>query len=200
MRLLRRALALEETSDGKANKEIEHVFYGRVTNLEELKNATAKENQEQWEIKIPKSDGNGGTGRVRIRKTTASDGNIEYVMTTKTAEDDGSDTEVPIPTTQANFEQFQRIAEAGMIKDRYSFHIEGSSLVFEVDMFIKPEGGYHDWCKVDIEVSDLNAPIPPMPITLDNLIDSNPNNQSDSDRAQITALYAHAFLTKNKFV
>ena len=196
MRLLRRAL--EEISNGLANKEVEHVFYGRVTNPEELSKATMKENQEQWEIKVPKTDSNGGAGRIRIRKTTDSNGTTEYVMTTKLANDDGSDTEVPIPTTQANFEQFQKIAETGMIKDRYSFHIEGSALVFEVDMFIKPEGGYHDWCKIDIEVDSLNTPLPPMPITLDNLITSNPNDHTDAERAQITALYAHAFLTPNK--
>jgi hypothetical protein len=77
--------ALEEASDGKANKEIEKVFYGKLNDLSALNalKGTTIEHHEQWEIDVQRSEHNAGSGKIRIRKTTFADDRVEYVITTK---------------------------------------------------------------------------------------------------------------------
>lgn len=195
MKLLR--IALEEASDGKMFKEIEHVFYGRLIDIEELKKAASVESQEQWEIRIPKTEENANSGSIRIRKTTVGDAEPEYILTTKVSAGGGDKIEVPIPTTADNFEQFKILSFAGMRKDRYHFPVEGTDLVWEVDMFLKPEGGYHEWVKIDLEVSDRGAAIPSLPIELKDVITSDYGMRTEAEELQVSALYAHTFITKN---
>ncbi len=212
MRLLQAALesvprelivAIEEVSDGKAFREIEHTFYARLTNPGDLAQAASQEHQEQWELKFPKTAQNGGNGTVRIRKTITSDGVSEYVLTTKTvASLEGDKIEVPVPTTEPMFAQFKLMSEKGMIKDRYHFPIDGTDMVWEVDMFLKPGGQigigpYEDWCKIDLEVKDRNAAIPAFPLATQQLITAPFGKRSSEEEAIVTELYSSSFTRKN---
>lgn len=205
-----RGIALEEVADGKSNKEIEHVFYGRITDFSVLERATGDiEEHEQWELKIPKTNENATRGGIRIRRTyiVGGRGTDQYVLTTKTYPD-GSDTalELPVPTTRENFLQFQALSSRGMIKHRYPFKVEGTDLVFEVDMFLKPgskmlDKDYFEWCKIDLEVTDRSAKIPPLPFELADMIPPKalgPHTQQQSD--QIKQLYETMFIRPNIFL
>ena len=195
-------MALEEASDGKANTEIEHVFYARVPDRAVLEQAAGWEHQEQWEIRIPKTDSNAGNGRVRIRMTQGPEKAKEYVLTTKTFKDNGDRIEVPIPTTEDHFEQFKLLSECGMRKDRYFFPVEGTDLVWEVDMFYQPGSvigskEYYEWCKIDLEVADRSAPIPPLPFALEDVIAAPYGKRTPEEEAIVSKLHGEVFATRN---
>jgi hypothetical protein len=197
------SVAMEENSDGKIEKEREIVFYGRVLDMEQLKEAHSMEHQEQWEIRIPKTDENALSGRMRIRKTVLQEGQApEYVFTTKTpTPDNNTSNSIPIPTTEAHFMQFKMLAPAGMIKDRYNFEIEGTDLKWEVDMFRKPEGGYFEWAKLDLEIPmSYSGPIPPPPLDMADIITGQYGNRTEAEEAKIHTLYEFEFITKNQYL
>lgn len=202
-RMLRAALrpALEDIVDGHTHKELEMVFYGRIVRPEELDQAAEKEDQEQWEIKVPKDDSNASGGRIRIRKTIKGEGGTpEYVLTTKTRTSDGGNNEVAIPTTEDHFMQFKYMAHNGMLKMRYVFPVEGTDYRWEVDVFRKPGGGFWEWCKIDLEVDAMGGPVPPFPIELADLITNQEGARSEAEEAKIRSLYEYEFLTKNQFM
>lgn len=196
-------LALEERDDGQGQIECEHTFFGKLSNLEYLDRATSVEHQEQWELKFPKTDKNGGDGRIRIRKTIETGKAPAYVLTCKTkVGSNGDEMEVPVPTTEAMFEQFKLLSEKGMVKDRYIFPIEGSELVWEIDLFYLPgaEVGsrkYFNWCKIDLEVPDRNTPIPPLPIVFSELITAPEGKRTEAEEQIVRGLFDTAFITPN---
>lgn len=213
-RLLRHALsspsvALEETSDGKLNKEIEQVFYGKLENFDQLSGAAGCEYHEQWEIKLARNERNGGSGKIRVRKTTFEDDRIEYVLTTKvrmSGDNAGAsaNNEVSIPSTEAQFEQFKVLAESGMRKTRFLFPVPNSDLVWEVDVFstglkaIQPELRYRPWVKLDLELDNPNQEVPPLPMEFAEVI----GQESTRDERQneiVDWLYENEFLTPNPY-
>ena len=205
MRLATLKAALEEFSDGKARREIEHTFYAKVENMEILSNAKSMEHQEQWEIKLEKTDKNAAAGKWRIRKTVVEGQDPEYVLTCKTAGKTEGSIEVGVQVTVAMFDQFKMMSEAGMLKDRYHFPVEGSDLVWEVDMFLAQgsqpgEKKYHDWCKIDLEVPSLDMALPPIPEGLSDVITAPYGKRSEAEEAKVTSLYHNEFLTPNVFL
>jgi hypothetical protein len=196
------SFALEEVADGKAFKEVEHTFYARLADMDELLKASHKEYQEQWEIKVGKTAENAAKGSIRIRKTVKDGASeAEYVLTSKVQLNGAGDKiEVPVPTTVAMFESFKYLSDKGMIKDRYFFPVDGSDLVWEVDMFHKPEGGYYDWCKIDLEVKNRQDAVPPLPIEFRDIITNGNGQRTPEEEARVTALYSQEFLTKNQKV
>lgn len=188
-------IALEEDASGTFNKEIEYVFYARLSNFEQFNSAVEKEAQEQWEIKIPYNGKNAAKGRVRIRRTVSPGKAPEYVLTTKIATNEAGDQmEVSTSATADQFVQFQFMADVGMVKDRFCFKAD-NGLTWEVDLFAKAEGGYHEWCKIDLEVPSRDKPLPAFPIAFDEMLNAN----EDGNRAKIQELYSTIFLTKNRF-
>jgi hypothetical protein len=200
------APSLEEVADGKVNKEIEHVYYGRLVNFDDLKKAENFEQQEQWELKIPKSEKNAGKGTIRIRKTIKGDSLPEYVLTTKTtANADGDRFEISIPTTEQNFVQFKILSDSGMKKDRYFFPAPGTDLTWEFDVFIikTDEDGknhYSPWIKIDLEVSSREATIPNLPIEITDLIVSPFGERTEAEEKKVTELYENIFRIKNTYL
>jgi hypothetical protein len=215
---MKRALedvALEEQATGEAFEEIEYVFYARLP--EPVKVPTGwgfSEHQEQWEFKIPKTDQNGGQGGIRIRKTQLINirGKVapEYVITTKVRKPDGSNTEVAVPTTEDNFEQFRVLSDRGMVKNRYEYVIDdgavpaglGKGLKWEVDFFLKPDGTFFPWVKIDLEVrkrvSDLSD-LPPFPFEAEEWILRQTGERDAEEEAKLRGLYDTMFLAKNRF-
>lgn len=168
----------EEATDGKVSKEIEHMFYAKVVSPESLLKAASCEIQEQWGLWQDKTEKNAGMGSNRIRKTISIpivDGQFnnaakteQYVLTTKLKTPDGANLEVPLQASEDSFKAFRIMAESGMIKHRYSFPVENSDLVWEVDMFVQPgeshmDSKYIGWAKIDLEVKSKDDPIPPFP-------------------------------------
>lgn len=200
-------MALEDQADGKAHLETEHVLYARCVDFAFLKNAKSMEHQEQWEVKIPKSEQNGGSGRIRIRKTVKAGFPPEYTQTTKTLDPKtGGNIEVSIPVSEELFNQFRIMSANGMRKDRYFYPVEdGSDRVYEVDMFLKAgtQAGaeqYYEWCKIDLEVDDMNAAMPPLPDGFADIISAPFGKRTPEEEARVTSLYHNEFTAKNPFI
>lgn len=202
-----RTPSMEEQSDGKLHREREHTLYARITDFAILKAASSMEHQEQWEIKIAKTDANAGQGKFRIRKTVVGDRPPEYVLTCKTnaSSERGDNLEVSVPTTEAQFAQFKMLSEAGMVKDRFFFKIEDSDLVWEVDVFYRKgaqpgSGDYEPWCKIDLEVPDLNLPLPPLPEGFTEVIANPYGKRTQQEETRVIALYHNEFIAPNPYL
>ena len=208
-------IAFEEQATGKASFEREYVFYAKLTDSSILEHATHKEEQEQWSIKIDKTDKNHCSGQIRIRRTD-DNGKVSYVQTVKTPvkplerDPESTDTsvadasqnmlEVATESSEDAFKQFKLIADNGMIKTRYSFPIEGTTLKFEVDVFHLPNGEKSQWVKIDLEVNEPLESIPPLPEGFSEAIMNQKDDQTDEERQLIRSLYETAFLTKNEYL
>jgi hypothetical protein len=195
--------SMEERADGQAQMEIEISYYARISDLAQFSKARSWEHQEQWQLKVPKTPLNGGSGSIRIRKTIIPGAGTEYVMTTKTDSGrEGDKLETPIPTTEANFEQFKMLCEGGMKKDRYFFPVENSDLVWEIDMFHAPDSTdqarkYLDWCKLDLELPNREVQIPHIPIAFEEIITAQYGHRTPEEEAQVSKLYEEDFVMKN---
>ena len=200
-------LSMEDVDNGKIFKEHEHEIYVLIEDFDQLKEAKSVDRQEQWTLKVAKTDKNGARGNIRIRKITkrppygeeaTADAPVQYVYNIKANMADGSRLEVPLPASEDSFKVFKALAENGMIKDRYHFPDKESGLVFEVDMFLDPEGNYYPWAKIDIEVKDINAEVPPLPILVKEKIMGDTKDPAEKER--ITELYDKYFLTPSPYV
>jgi hypothetical protein len=203
-------IAMEsDVENGKLFRERERVIYARLTDLNELSNATSVDSQEQWQIKLPKTENNAAKGTIRVRKVMPlmitdagimhrkpTDDSTQYVITVKTERKADDRLEVPLPASEDMFNLFKLLAENGMHKHRFHFPIEGTELVFEVDAFPKVDGvGYHDWVKIDLELKDITVDIPELPFkTLELIYD---NTQDPEQKKKISELYDTIFLKKN---
>lgn len=208
-------IALEEQATGKANFEKEYVFYAKLTDPSILEKASHVEQQQQWSIKIDKTDKNYCSGQIRIRRTD-DNGKVSYVQTVKTpikplqGDTGQSDTsvadasqnmlEVAIDASEDAFKQFKLIADQGMIKTRYTFPIEGTELKFEVDVFHLANGEKSQWVKIDLEVDRPLESIPPLPEGFSEAILNQKYDQTDEEKQLIRSLYENVFLTKNEYL
>lgn len=192
-----------EPEQKKLKKEKELVFYGKLVSFNELKTKTA-EYQEQYEVKIEKSDKNAVGGRIRVRKTVKGDKEPKYILTTKTKLPDGSEYESDCRTTEENFIQFKYFCEGGMIKDRYSFPVEGyKGLKWEIDVFTGTNGLFHEWVKIDLEMEDENielANLPPFPVQLTDVITNQNGQRTPEEEAIVRTLYDTVFRTPNPII
>lgn len=199
-------LAMEEIANGQPVNEIEHTIYARVVDPTDLEQAASKENQEQWEIRIEKAEGNAGKGSMRVRKTWAEGQEAEatYVRTSKVVMNDkGDKIELPLPSNKDEFTVFKFLAVQGMRKVRFTFPIIGTDLKWEIDMFPKADGdGYHEWCKIDLEVTNRDQPIPEFPIPLEDVILPEGYGRASDPKVeqQVKGLYDQFFLMKNEFL
>jgi CYTH domain-containing protein len=188
--------ALEDIADGKVHLEREHVFYGKIVDFEQLKKATSEQAQEQWEIKLPKSDKNFGSGGIRVRACGPKEQN-EYILTCKVRTTEANaKLESSVVTTKDMFDLFKTLAHSGMRKVRHNFPVtvDETELIFEVDVFVLDDGTYSPWCKIDLEVPDSVTKIPPLPIELAHMVKEGPEN-TDAERAIVRGLYDNVFLT-----
>lgn len=189
----------EEEASGEFNKEIEYVFYARITDFKQLEKADSKVRQEQWEIKLPFTKENAAKGSMRVRSIKEVDQPIQYVYTSKLSlNESGDKMEVSLDTTAEQFIIFKFLAAQGMIKDRYVFKID-DKLKWEIDVFHDPDGGYFQWCKIDLEVPSRDTPIPEFPISFNDVIDGSQLERGSSDDKRVSELYDKYFLTKNVY-
>ena len=194
--VLAQALAMEaEDTSGKAGVEIERELYVRVSDLTQLERAVSKERQEQWGIKVPKTKRNAAPGQLRVRRSE-KDGKVEFIMTIKAVKGVGERRDVSMKVTEDVFDLFRTVSENGMIKDRFTFPVLGTDLVYEVDMFVMPDGSYAPWAKIDLE--NPPAKLPPLPIMVEEMIDGKTSDPNE--REKISQIYGEFFLTPNPSV
>lgn len=192
-----RYLSQEAIDSPKTILEQEYVFYVRITNFKQLENAAHAEKHEQWQIKIPSTDENAGSGSIRARKVTSADGTISYELTTKSKTKKGN-IETTVPTTEENFTQIAFMANSGMRKDRYTFPIPNSDLSFEVDVYPDGKAGYYTWAKIDLEVKSPLSSFPELPIQVEEIITPQ-DAETPEGQEEVSRLFDTFFLLKNKY-
>ncbi len=210
-------MALEEDTTGKASNEIEHTYYAQLKDPTQLQLAAELDKQEQWELRIPLTEGfNALPGQVRIRKSEVAKRSgddrlsaqsqtspAEYVLTVKVqGGKDGGRREAGIPGTEDIFTMFKFLSGKGMVKHRYVFPVEGSNRKWEIDVYLKEDGSYHDWVKIDFEVDSLEDVVPPLPVSVDmDTIITNPKfKMTEEENRKVTELYDKVFLTLNPYL
>lgn len=151
-------VSIEGQVDGKARKELEYTFYGKVADLSQLGRAIHKEVHEQWSLKLDTDK----EARVRIRAIN----NMRWIMTTKYKYEGvlGWE-EVECDISKDMFEHLKKVSERGYFKTRYNFRVEGSDLLWELDVFKDINGQDHPWVKLDLEVSEeIKGKFPKLPV------------------------------------
>lgn len=181
-------IALEDNEDGVAAKEIEYMWYGRLTDFEALKKAAGTETQKQSSLK-----GKGGT--IRVRETTAM-GQLRYTLTAKAYSGYGEANECSLPVSKDMHEVFKVLSGESMDKIRYTFPIEGTELKWEVDVFIDAQGNPKDWVKIDLEVPERINEWPPLPVPLTDVIFAGNDEYTREQRAKLDELFATVFVNK----
>jgi hypothetical protein len=197
----------EDVQDGKLFRERERVIYARLKDLSVLQNAVRADSQEQWMIRVSKTENNVTKGQIRVRKimpmfkngddnyhTGEDKSKAQYVLTAKAEKTIDDRFEVPTPVTSDMFDLFKQLADNGMIKDRFHFPIEGTDLVFEVDAYPKNDGSYHNWVKIDLEFGETIIDTPPLPFEVEEQI-LNTTEDKDEKR-KISELYETIFFSK----
>lgn len=184
-------------SEKKSNIELEYVFYGRIKNFEQLKQAASREEHEQWDIRVEKESSKRYFGNVRVRCTDGG----KYTLCIKALEDGvEAKEETELEANEELFEAIKKIATGGMRKTRYRFPIEGSELTWEVDVFYDTEGNPREWCKIDLEVESQDGELPAYPIDLEDVLDIQPTERSEEQKAFVDKLMNEQFQLKNLFL
>lgn len=190
-----------EDTSGRTAAEIERVIYARVTSFDFLERAAGAERQEQWSVKIAKTEENAGSGSIRVRKVTnlrEPGAAVQYILTSKLDIGmKGSSAETSEQSTVDQFNVFKYLANKGMMKDRYVFNIDGSDRQWEVDCFQKPGELYFEWVKIDLEGWPSGKELPQLPFTAAEIIDGDKASQTDETKAKISRLYEEVFLMAN---
>lgn len=188
--------ALETISTIQLEKE--KTFYCKIHSFNQLDNADYTEFHEQWSLRVPEL---ASVGEVRVRRTECSDRTV-YELTTKIKQSEGKK-ETTTEIDMAQFNAMRAISPFGMIKKRYVFKIDpkltnGAPLKWEVDVYLKLDNTFHEWCKVDLEYNDSLFTIPPFPLEFDKVIaDNGFNNYTVEDRELVDFLYNNVFKSKN---
>lgn len=190
------AAALEALSTIELEKE--KTFYCKIASCNQLNTADYTELHEQWTIKPPEL---ASVGEVRVRRTEISD-SVIYELTTKIRKSEGK-LETTTEIDEAQFNAMRSISAYGMVKLRHVFKIDPKltndiPLKWEVDVYLKPDGTFYEWCKVDLEYTDTLTAYPPFPIEFEKVIvDNGFNKYTVEDKELVDYLYRHVFKTKN---
>lgn len=221
-KLLKMALEdIESQSKDKAEKEQEVTIYAEMSEPSGLAQAYDQEEHIQAEIKVDE------THRIRVRKTTKKEGTPTYHMTSKVtiSNEEGLRVfdEQTSEISEEAFDVFMKVVDKYQKKARYYFKVEklviseggeNNSLEvddfkYEVDVFTNNAGEQSTWCKIDLEIQDLQEKIKEAGINLDKFnltvgagsLPFKPTNfiimdkyTSKEDIAKVTELYNTQFL------
>ncbi|QNR51789.1 hypothetical protein Xoosp14_98 [Xanthomonas phage Xoo-sp14] len=186
-----------DEANGTAQKELEYVFYGKLTDFTELERAAGKETHEQWEIRVEAGDKNPFPGCVRVRRYQGE----RYVQCIKviTPGEDAKD-EVELEVTKDIFEFVKKLATGGSNKVRYIFEIPESKNVWEVDVYVKPDGTYEEWCKIEMEVKEPVDSVPKLPVSCTDVIVNQYKNRTEDEHAKVKELMSTVFILGNQYL
>lgn len=174
--------ALENEANGKTGTELEHAFWVKLNGISQLHKAVKAVKQRQVQVKVEKTDSNFAGGIIRVRETEDTSKNVTYELTVK-QEHEGTETrtEVTIPATRDIFVQVAGLAEDMVVKHRYYFETDTPGRYWEVDAAPDGQGGYYEWARVELEVDDMNTPLPAMPFSTTEAIFSHLSNPEGLD-------------------
>lgn len=166
------AMEADVPPDGDTYVEKEHLIWVQLTNLNELAKAEDAEKQRQVCLNVNKVENNFCAGKVRIRETVHKNGITTYDLVIKQNHNGiTTRTKTAIPCTKNCFVQMAGLCDEMSVKHRYIFPIDGSkTAVWKVDMAPDGKGGYQRWAKVELEVDDLEAELPPFPFNTNEVI------------------------------
>ncbi|MBE0438289.1 MAG: hypothetical protein IBX57_00785 [Gammaproteobacteria bacterium] len=175
--------------------ELEYEIYLKVSDFKQLKNAKYSEHQEQWQMRFNK-----GPLAVKVRsRKCIRDGDIKYYLTTKLdLEDVDAAWELEDEVTRLHYEEIRDLSDNGMIKERYFFPINGTDLVWEVDVFSDDNGEFIEWVKIDLEVPHRLAKLPELPIEGTEVILAQKGERTEEEINLIDKLYSEHFIISPK--
>lgn len=158
--------------------------------------ATSRRRIEEWQLKTihgAKKIGAVG-GCVRVRAYNDKD----YEITTKVFHSGGTTgdtkllqaTECNVSITREYFNAFKSLAPVGSIRERYTYPIEGTKSVWEVDIYYDEHGKMQPWAKLDLEFdrtvdSRFMTELPPLPIPTQRIITGERTPAEDALAAKI---------------
>lgn len=201
------AMESETPVDGKKTMEVEFQIYGKLIDPSQLEKAATVERQEQWSHKIEKTDKNAGSAVIRVRSINRGE---QYIRTTKIKTPSGGTMETECPSSKDEFDMFMVFADQGMIKDRYTFPVDGRT--YEIDVFCDSRGNVQPWVKIDLEITELSdqeltkealaellsqIELPDLPVDLSDVIILPPVNRDPKKQARVDELYETVFLVNN---
>lgn len=177
-------------------EEIEYMFFYLLDDFEQLKAAKYKESQEQWSLLFRKD---GVENIIRVRKTIKGE-ETTFILASKTKfyDLDGK-WEVETEVERQHFDKVKEMAEDGMIKDRYFFPVDGTSYVWEVDVFFDHTGKPYPWVKVDLEVDArmLKENLPKFPLVHLKAITNQAGERTENEEQLVRKLFDECFSIKN---
>ena len=195
-----------------AEREIEYMFLYKLSDLAELQQAVRMVEQEQWEIRVPKVEGNRMGGSIRIRAEWTKD-NPErvYTQTCKLHDQGGPGRpEREEPSSEGMFEFYKQLTTGGMRKLRCEFVVPGTegtfkddkhsrhggALVWEVDVFRdRRNGKVSPWVKVDLEVPGALDKLPAFPLSFEAAITAPRGKRTEEEERFVKELFANVFTT-----
>jgi CYTH domain-containing protein len=201
-------LGMEAEQAGET-MEVEYVFYGKITDFSVLEQATTREEHEQWGVRIPRTGKNASEAKIRVRKTTSSDGDVSYMQTIKIRQEVAhvlghqlpvSDRSIGVECNADSFEAFSLMSDDGLIKTRYMVPAS-NGLMWEIDVFKDPQGHNFEFVKIDLELPKgvrVLEELPPFPAGIDILVYNQPDEQTEKEKTLIKELYEKYFVAKNK--
>lgn len=176
----------------EAIEELEYEVYVKLTDFDQLKKAKRTEHQEQWVIKLNKGEALGV--KVRTRKVVA-ESQVKYYLTTKLdLEGSQASWELEEEATRLHHDEIMNLADTGMIKERYFFPIDGTDMVWEVDVFRDAHGDMVPWVKIDLEVDKLLPELPPLPLDYSEGVFSQKGERTEEEDNLIHELYTKHFI------
>lgn len=181
--VLKISLGLEAIADGQKRQELEYTFYGKLDDLSVLETdkVNSKEGHEQYFIPL-ESDHIG----MRIRRINLTN----FVMTVKARRDGvkGKE-EVEQDITEDMFNLLRETATSGYKKTRYVIPVEGTDLKWEVDVFKDAVEQVNNWIKLDLEVPEVDTPLPELPFSLSESIVAQGDRKTDEEVTVIDRLW-----------
>lgn len=157
-------IAMEgDTPIGVKHVEREVTLYVLLHDIQDVRDlATSQETHEQWNVKT-----NDENVRMRIRLTD----DVEYTATTKEKTSNQFETiETEQIVTRDFFEALKKMSKDGYRKTRFNIPIEGSSNIWEIDVFKTASGENSLWVKVDYEFDRGEKNIPELPFEYKDII------------------------------
>lgn len=179
------SLSLEDGAG--SGREIERVYYARLSDVSQLSRAQRSETHFQWERRVYNKAGE-VIGTERSREI---DDGEHYEYTIKVRDGQPGVDEHTLGSSKEMHQVMRQLAERGLSKIRYCFPVktnaagESIDLVWEIDAFVLPDGSLDPWVKVDLEVPSADIVAPSFPLRVDDIIDNSFDQTVPSDRMKI---------------
>lgn len=181
-------LSMEDAMAGISQQELEHAFYVKIDNFDLLSNATEKQRIEQASF-YTENKGKGSlmmrSRKINYMASADKQGLEEIIFCTKTPNTGTAGAaqmmEVELPGSKEQHALYMQFGSA-IFKDRYRFAVVGTTLFWDVDVFLNKDGSYSNWARLEVEVKDLNAPVPEFPFAVQDSFSADDNERRDALR------------------